>query len=177
MRLGKLYESYSTPDTDFIKLYQQTDLTECQTLLETKSILNHIFLEADSFAINNKLEFKYFQLAKYPLWESLNIEKQHFIYKGFDAWIEIDMTEKIENIKPYIIVQNNNVSNLQEGQRIEIDDEFIKSLNKLQLEIFEESLKKIETETNEKMKKVWILEQQRLDKWLKTTKINLQGTK
>lgn len=177
MRLGKLYESYSTPDTDFIRLYQQTDLTECYTLTETKNILNNIFLEADSYAVNNKLEFKYFQLAKYPLWESLNIEKRYFIYKGFDAWINIDMTEKIENIKPYIIVQNNNVSNLQEGQRIEINDDFIKSLNKLQLEIFEEALNKLETETIEKMKKVWILEQQRLDKWLKTTKINLQGTK
>lgn len=177
MRLGKLYESYSTPDTDFIRLYQQTDLKECYTLTETKNTLNNIFLEADSYAVNNKLEFKYFQLAKYPLWESLNIEKQYFIYKGFDAWINIDMTEKIENIKPYIIVQNNNVSNLQEGQRIEINDDFMKSLNKLQLEIFEEALNKLETETIEKMKKVWILEQQRLDKWLKTTKINLQGTK
>ncbi len=176
MRLGKLYESYTTPDTDFIRLYQQTDLNECLSLNMTKDKINNVFLEADKFAVNNKLKYKYFQLAGTPLWEELDIEKQYFIYKGFDAWITINMTEKCENIKPYVIVQNNNVSKLQEGQRIEIDETFIKSLNPLQLEIFEESLRRLETEATNKMKKVWILEQQRLDKWVKTTKINLQGT-
>lgn len=174
MKLGKLYESFTSPDTDFLKLYQNEDLMECKTLCETKQTIQKVFDSANGYAKNNKLKYTYFQLAESPLWESLEVEPQHFILKGFDAYIKIDLTESLENIKPYVEVQNNNVGYLKDGQRIEINDEFIKSLNPLQREIFLESLKKVENETVVKMQKVWKLEQQRIDKWVKTCKIDLK---
>lgn len=175
MKLGKLYESYTTPDTGFLRLYQTETLRGCRTLNETKETIQKVFDEADKYATNNKLKYKYFQLANKPLWEEVKVTKQHFILKGFDAHICIDLSESLENIKPYVMVQNNNVDYLKDGQRIEIDEEFVKSLNHLQRDIFLESLKKVEDETVEKLQRVWSLEQQRIDKWVKTCKINLKG--
>ena len=175
MKLGKLYESFIAPDTDFLRLYQTKDLSECKTLTDTKKTIQNIFEEADKYAINNKLKYKYFQLANKPLWEELEVDQQHFILKGFDAYISIDLTESLENIKPFVLVQNNNVDFLKEGQRVEIDESFIKSLNPLQREIFLESLAKVENEAVSKIQKVWKLEQQRIDKWVKTCKIDLKG--
>lgn len=175
MKLGKLYESFTSPDTDFLRLYQQTTLMECKTLEDTKKTMKNVFVEADNYAANNKLQYKYFQLAKKPLWEELDVESQHFILKGFDAYINIDLTEELDNIKPFVVVQNDNVKDLSQGQRLEINEEFVKSLNELQREIFLEALGKVEAETVSKMQKVWKLEQQRIDKWVKTTKINLKG--
>lgn len=173
MRLGKLYESFTTPDTDFLRLYQTETLTECKTLNETKKTIQKVFLEADNYANNNKLQYKYFELAKTPLWEELEINQQHFILKGFDAYINVDLTESIENIKPFVVVQNGNVGNLENGQRIEINEEFINSLIPLQKEIFLEALQKVEDETVNKLQKVWKIEQQRIDKWVKTCKIKI----
>lgn len=175
MKLGKLYESFSSPDTDFLRLYQTKDLSECKTLDETKKTIQNIFEQADKYAINNNLKYKYFQLADKPLWESVEVEQQHFILKGFDAFISIDLTESLENIKPFVLIQNNNVDFLKNGQRVEIDESFINSLNPLQRKIFLESLEKVENETVYKMQKVWKLEQQRIDKWVKTCKIDLKG--
>ncbi len=175
MKLGKLYESYTTPDTEFLRLYQSEDLSGCKTLVETKNTIHKIFESADRYAENNKLKYKYFQLANKPLWEEIEVEQQHFILKGFDAHITIDLTESLENIKPFVLVQNNNVDFLKEGQRVEIDESFIKSLNPLQREIFLEALAKVENDAVNKIQKVWKLEQQRIDKWVKTCKINLKG--
>jgi hypothetical protein len=175
MKLGKLYESFTTPETDFLRLYQTEDLSGCKTLNETKDTIKNIFSEADNYANNNKLEYKYFQLAKKPLWEELEINQQHFILKGFDAYINIDLTESLNNITPFVVVQNGNVKDLENGQRIEINESFIRSLIPLQKEIFLEALTLIEDETMSKLKKVWKIEQQRIDKWVKTCKINLKG--
>lgn len=174
MKLGKLCESFTTPDTDFLRLYQTQDLSDCKTLNETKQTVKNIFAQADKYAINNNLKYKYFQLANKPLWEEVEVEPQHFILKGFDAFISIDLTESLENIKPFVIVQNNNVDFLKCGRRIEIDESFINSLNPLQREIFVESMNKVEEEAVSKIKKVWKLEQQRIDKWVKTCKIDLK---
>jgi hypothetical protein len=57
----------------------------------------------------------------------------------------------LQGIKPYVRVQNNNVGYLKEGQTIEINESFIKSLNPLQQEIFLESLKKVEADAVEKL--------------------------
>ena len=176
MRLGKLQESFTMPDTDFLRLYQTENLNNCETLNEVKETIQKVFTEADNYAVNNHLQYKYFQLAKKPLWEQHEIEitPQHFILKGFDAYVHIDLSESLEDIKPFVIVQNSNVSSLKYGQRIEINEEFIKSLNDLQRQIFLESLNKVENETVEKIKNIWIVEQKRIDKWIKTCKINLK---
>ena len=176
MRLGKLQKSFTTPDTDFLRLYQTEDLKKCKSLNEVKETIQHVFTEADNYAENNSLQYKYFQLAKKPLWEQheLEVTPQHFILGGFDAYIKIDLTESIENIKPFVIVQNSNVSSLKDGQRIEIDEKFIKSLNELQREIFVNSLMKVEQDTLKKLKGIWDLEQKRIDKWVKTCKIDLK---
>ncbi len=175
MKLGRLYESFTTPDTDFLRMYQTEDLMECKTLSETKNTIQKVFEAADKYAENNKLKYKYFQLANTPLWEEVEVEPQHFILKGFDAYIRINLSESLENIKPYVMVQNNNVDYLKDGQTIEINESFIKSLNPLQREIFLEALKKVEDEAVDKLQRVWKLEQQRIDKWVKTCKINLKG--
>lgn len=175
MKLGKLYETFSAPDTAFLRLYQTEDLSGCKTLDEIKQTIDNIFCEANNYAENNNLKYKYMQLAKTPLWESLEIKGQHFILKGFDAYINVDLTETLENIKPFVVVHNNNVTDLENGQRIEIDDDFVNSLIPLQKDIFFESLQKVENETVSKLKKVWKLEQQRMDKWVKTCNIDLKG--
>lgn len=175
MKLGKLYESFTNPDTDFLKLYQSNDLSACTTLLETKKMIQHVFEQADNYALNNKLKYKYFELAKKPLFEELEIQSVHFILKGFDAYIGVDLTESLDEIKPFVIVRNSCVDDLKNGQRIEITDDFVKSLNSLQREIFLESLAKVENDTVSQIKKVWKLEQQRIDKWVKTCKIDLKG--
>ena len=79
MKLGKLYESFSSPDTDFLRLYQTKDLSECKTLDETKKTIQNIFDQADKYAINNNLKYKYFQLADKPLWESVEVEQQQHL--------------------------------------------------------------------------------------------------
>jgi len=175
VKLGKLYESVTTYDTDFIRLYQTENLSDCKTLNETKETIRNVFDKADKYAEVNKLKYKYFQLAKKPLWEELEINTQHFILKGFDAYINVDLTESLEYIKPFVVIQNGNVENLKDGQRIEINEKFISSLIPLQREIFLESLNKIEKETIMTLKKVWQVEKQRIDKWAKTCKIQLEG--
>lgn len=177
MKLGKLYESFTTPDTDFIRLYQTQDLSECNTLNEIKEKIKIIFNEAEVYAKNNNLKYTYFQLAKAPLFEELEIKEQYFILKGFDAYINIDLAESLENIIPFVVVQNSNIQNLKNGQRLEITEDFINSLVPLQKDIFLEALQKIEDETVSKLKKVWKLEQQRIDKWVKTCKIDLKEGK
>jgi len=175
VRLGKLQESFTNPDTNFIRLYQTEDLKKCKSLNEVKETIQRVFTEADNYAANNCLKYTYFQLAKRPLWEQHEIEitPQHFILKGFDAYINVDLTESIEKVTPFIIVRNSNVSSLEDGQRIEITEDFIKSLNPLQQEIFLEALGRVEHETVEKLQNVWNLEQQRIDKWIKTCKVVL----
>lgn len=175
MKLGKLYESFTTPDIDFIRQYQTEDLSGCKTLNETKETVQSVFDAADKYATDNNLQYTYFQLAKTPLWENMSITPQHFILKGFDAYINVDLTEALKDIKPFVVVQNKNVDDLKNGQRIEIDEAFIKSLIPLQKEIFLEALKVVENEAMEKMSKVWVIEKQRIDKWVKTCKINLKG--
>ena len=176
MRLGKLQESFTNPDTTFLSMYQTEDLKGCNTLNEVKETIQSVFTEADIYAKNNKLAHTYFQLAGEPLWEQheIEVEPQHFILKGFDAYITIDLTETLENMKPYVLVQNSNVSSLKDGQRVEITESFVKSLNELQREIFTKSLTKVETEAVKKLKNIWGLEQKRIDKWVKTCKIDLK---
>lgn len=173
MKLGKLYENFTTPDTDFLRLYQTEDLIGCKTLTETKKTIQKVLKEADVYAENNKLQYKYFQLAKKPLWEEFEINEQHFIFKGFDAYINVDLTESLDSIKPFVVVQNGNVDNLKSGKRIEINEQFIKDLVPLQKEIFLEALQKIENDTVATLQKVWKVEQQRIDKWVKTCKIKI----
>lgn len=175
MKLGELYESYTTPHTEFLRLYQQSNLMECETLDETKQKVKQIFLEADNYANENKLEYRYFDLAKAPLWHEIEIEPEHFILKGFDAYINVDLKESIEDIKPFVSIQNDNVDQLSKEQRIDIDEGFINSLNELQRAIFSEALERIEKQTVDKLQKVWSLEKQRIDKWVKTSKIKLKG--
>ncbi len=174
MKLGKLYESYTTNNSIFLNLYQQELLTECNTLNETKSTIKKVLNEADKYAENNKLKYKYFQLAKEPLWVDVIVESQHFIYQGFDAYISVDLNNVIDDITPYVVVQNSNVSSMNDGQTIAITEAFITGLNDLQREIFLESLEKVENETVNKLKAVWSIEKERIDKWVKTTEINLK---
>jgi len=174
MRLGQLYDKFTIPDNEFIRLYQTQNLGECKTLNEVKETIKTVFKEADKYAVNNNLKYKYMQLAKNPLWNELEINEQHFILKGFDAYINIDLTEELENIKPFVVVKNGNVKDLKNGQRIEINETFIDSLVPLQKDIFLEALQKIENETMCKLKKVWKIEQQRMDKWVQTCKIDLK---
>jgi hypothetical protein len=72
-------------------------------------------------------------------------------------------------------LQNDNVDQLSKEQRINIDEGFINSLNELQRAIFSEALERIEKQTVDKLQKVWSLEKQRIDKWVKTSKIKLKG--
>jgi|LakMenEpi03Aug12_release.lakeMendotaPanAssembly.Ray.scaffolds.fasta_scaffold156031_2 hypothetical protein len=175
MKLGKLSESFTNPDTFFLKLYQTEDLSNCTTLNETKETISTIFAAADTYAVNNKFKHKYFDLAHTPLWENLEIEKHHFILKGFDAFIAIDLTENLHDIRPFVLVQHNNVEDLEYGHRIEITEEFINSMVVFQKELFLEALHRFESETVETLKAVWKVEQQRIDKWVKTCKIDLNS--
>ena len=46
MNLGELYESYTTPHTEFLRLYQPSKLMACVSLDEKKQIGKPLFLEA-----------------------------------------------------------------------------------------------------------------------------------
>ena len=129
MKLGALYESYTTPHTEFLRLYQQSNLMECETLDETKQKVKQIFLEADNYANENKLEYRYFDLAKTPLWHEIEIEPEHFILKGFDAYINVDLKESIEektslngfSIGDWCYVTDKESSNLENGKVYKIN--------------------------------------------------------
>jgi len=114
-------------------------------------------------------------MAKNYLWEGLTVEPESFIYQGFEAQVQIDLSEKLEDIRLFVTVQNNNVATLKEGQRIEITDDFIEGLNNLQRAIFLEALEKVQQRAIKVFRKVWIYEQERIDKWIKTTPINIKG--
>jgi hypothetical protein len=169
MKLGKLYESFTASNSDFLSLYQQQDLMLCETLEETKETIRTVFEAADDYAISNNLKHKYFELAKKPLWESLEIDSRHFILQGFDAHIAISLSESLDSMVPYIVVAKNDI------EKYDITDEFIESLNKLQREIFLKELHELETETVSMLQNVWKMEQQRIDKWVKTSKVDLKG--
>lgn len=173
MNLGNLYDHVTTSDNYFLGLYQQEDLLGCKTLDEAQKVIGKIFYEADVYAQTNNIEYTYFQLAKKPLWEQLEVKEQHFILKGFDAYINIDLTEHLQNIKPFVVVQNGNVNDLVNGQRIEITEQFINDLLPLHREIFLEALHVVEKETVQKLQQVWKMEQKRIDKWVNTSRIKL----
>ena len=169
MKLGKLQESLRHSNSAFLSLYQQQDLSLCETLDETKETIRMVFEAADDYARSNSLKHKYFELAKKPLWESLEIDSRHFILQGFDAHIAISLSESLDSMVPYIVVAKNNI------EKYEITDEFIESLNPLQRGIFLKELQELETETVSLLQKVWKIEQQRIDKWVKTSKVHLKG--
>lgn len=175
MKLGKLHESFTSENNTFLNLYQQVDLMECMTLDEIKSSIKEVLQEADNYAESNNLKFKYFDLAKSPLWEGLEVKERHFILKGFDAYIKIDLVESLDDIKPYVIVINTESNDKTSGQIFEINDEFVNSLNKLQREIFLEQMQKLEDETVQVLKEVWNIERKRIRKWITTSKVDLKG--
>ena len=176
MRLGQLNERLETHDSGFVSLLIHENLYTVG-LNETKERIQKVLTEADIYAEDNDFQYKYLELAQEPLWTDVEVTPEHFIYQGFDAYIAIDLKENIDDIKPYVIVQNNNVSTLKDGQTIEINDVFKNGLNDLQREIFEEALLKVETKTVRTLQKVWKYEKERLDKWITTSKIALKGKK
>lgn len=171
MKLGKLYENFTTPNSGFLNLFRNQDLSLCETLEEVKETMQQVFEAADDYAEANHLSHKYFDLAKRPLLESIEIESRHFIIKGFDARIAINLSESIENIKPYVVIANNDI------EKFDINQEFVESLIPLHRELFLKELSLLEQETVDSIKKVWKLEQQRIDKWLKHCKVVLNGEK
>lgn len=177
MRLGLLNEKLQTHDASFVQRLITENLDEVDTIKEIKDRLKEIMSESNTYAEDNNFKYKYLELAQEPLWVDVMVESEHFIYQGFDAYVSIDLKENIDDITPYVVIQNNNVSSLKDGQTIEINEEFKSSLNDLQREIFEEALSKVETKTVKTLKKVWQFEKQRMDKWIKTCAVELKGSK
>ncbi len=176
MNLGNLKDKLETTNNStFLKMYQNETLEECKNIESTVERLQEIFTEADNYAEDNDLKYKYFQLAQTPLWNEIVVESESFIYQGFEARVEIDLSENLEDIKLFVTVQNNNVSDLKEGQRFEIDSNFLESMNDLQREIFEESVVEVQRRAIKTFRKVWLYEKERMDKWVKTCSIQLKG--
>ena len=176
MRLGNLKEKLETTDNStFLKMYQTETLTECNTVSSFMEKAQRIFTEADNYAETNDLKYKYLQLAQKPLWNDFTVEPEGFIYQGFEANVGVDLSESIDNIKLFVTIQNNNVGDLKEGQRIEINSDFIDGLNDLQKEIFLEAKATVEKRATDILKKVWIYEKERIDRWVKTCNIELKG--
>jgi len=173
MNLRKLYEQYETNNDGFLSMYQQETL-EGLSFEEIKDKVNEIFTEADNYAETNNLEYKYFQLAKKPLWTDIVVESSPFIYQGFDARVTIDMDKSLDELTPVVTIQNNNVGALEAEQTITINEEFINGLKTYQSEIFEKALEEVNERVITQFKEVWMVEQQRLDKWIKTCKITLK---
>jgi len=175
MNLRKLQDKLVTNNSGFLSKYQNTNLNECKTVDEAINNVKNILKEADEYAKINKLEYKYLQMAKNLLWEDIKVKPEPFIYQGFDAQVEVDLSENIDDIKLFVTVQNNNVSALKEGQRIEITDEFVNGMNDLQKSIFEEAYQLVQQRTLKTINSVWKYEQARIDKWVKTCGIKLKG--
>lgn len=175
MNLRKLQERIETSQDTFLKEYQTISMNEEKNVQSIAQKFINLLENANRFANNNDLDYKYLEVAKAPLWSDFEVEPESFIYQGFDAKVVVDLSENLNNLKPFVIVQNNNVKDLKEGQRFEINDDFIKTMNPLQQEIFKEALEAVENRATTIMKKVWKVEQQRLDKWVKTSKIVLKG--
>lgn len=173
MNLRKLYEQYETNNDGFLSMYQQETL-EGLSFDEIKEKVSEIFTEADKYAETNNLEYKYFQLATKPLWTELVVESSPFIYQGFDAKVVIDMDQKLDELAPIVAIQNNNVSALESEQTIKIDEAFITGLNDYQKAIFEQALTEVNERIVEQFKQIWTVEQQRIDKWIKTCKITIK---
>ena len=131
-------------------------------------------IESDDYAEDNNFKFKYIQMAEEPLWVGISVKPEHFIYRGFDAYVAMDLTENIDDIKPYVIIQNSNVSDLKNGQRLEINENFIKSLNDFQRDIFKESLAIVEQRGVNTLKKIWKFEKERMNRWIQTCEIKLK---
>jgi len=175
MKLGKLYENFNASHSEFLNMYRNNDLMNCKTLKDIKENLKAIFEEADNYAKAKNLKFKYFDLAKKPLWEGLDIDSRYFILKGFDAYIKIDLNESLDDIVPYVFVLNENTNHLKAGQVFEINEELVESLVPYQKQLFLEELKKLEDETVSTLQKVWDMERKRIDKWVDTCKVDLKG--
>ena len=173
MNLKKLYESYETNNDVFLSMYQQETL-EGLSFEEMKERVNEIFIEADKYAETNNLEYKYFQLAKKPLWTELVVESSPFIYQGFDAKVIIDMDVELSELSPKVSIQNNNVGALKEDQFIKIDNEFTENLKEYQVDIFKVALNEVNSRIEEQFKEIWTVEKQRIDKWIKTCKITIK---
>jgi hypothetical protein len=175
MRLGQLSEKLQKHDSSFVKRLITENLDDVDTIKEIRDRLKEIMSEADNYATDNDFKYKYIQIAQKPLWSDLSVKPEHFIYQGFDAHVAMDLTENIDEIKPYVVVQNSNVSSLKDGQRLEINEDFRKSLNDFQREIFEESLAVVEQRGVNALKKVWQFEKERIDKWVTTCEVKLKG--
>jgi len=173
LNLRKLYEQYETNNDKFLSMYQQETL-EGLSFDEIKDKVSEIFTEADKYAETNNLKYKYSQLAKKPLWNDLVIESSPFIYQGFEARVMIDMDKNLDELSPVVAIQNNNVGALEADQFIEINEQFLSGLKTYQSEIFEKALQEVNERVITQFKQVWIVEQQRLDRWIKTCKITLK---
>lgn len=175
MRLGQLSDKLETHNSTFVSKLIKENLDDVNTLKEIRDRLKEIMSESDIYAEDNSFKYKYIQMAQEPLWTGINIEPAHFIYQGFDAYVSIDLTENLDTIVPYVVIHNNNVIDLKDGQRIEITPEFKDGLNPLQKEIFEEALGLVENRTVKTLKKVWSFEKDRMNKWVRTCEIKLKG--
>ena len=173
MKFGELNECFSSENSEFIRLYQTVDVDGCESIKEFKEIMEYVFECADNYAENNKLKYKYFDLAKAPLWTDLEINARNFILKGYDANIVVDLKESFFDITPFIMIENIGYGVSECEQRINIDDDLVGSMIPYQKELFLEEVSIMEKEILEKLKKVWLLEKQRIDKWVKTCKIDL----
>lgn len=173
MNLRKLYEQYETNNEEFLEMYQQETL-DGLSFTEIKETVSEIFTQADKYAEANNLEYKYFQLAKKPLWNALVIESSQFIYQGFEARVMIDMDQKLDDLVPVVTIQNNNVGALETEQHVTIDEKFLSGLKSYQSEIFEKALEEVNERVVDNFKQVWKVEQQRIDKWIRTCNITLK---
>ena len=162
-------------NNSFVKKLNNENLDDVDTIKEIRDRLKEIMLESDNYAEDNNFKYRYIQMAQEPLWVGISVKPEHFIYKGFDAYVTMDLTENIDGINPYVVVQNSNVSDLKDGQRLEINDDFIKSLNDFQRDIFKESLAIVEQRGVNVLKKVWKFEKERMNKWIQTCEIKLKG--
>jgi hypothetical protein len=177
MKLKNLYEMGKLEDeNNFIKMLNKETLNDAETIEEALQRIKVILEEADKYAEKYNLEKKYLERAKKLIFEEIEVEPENFIVKGFDAQITIDLKDGL-NAKPYVKIFNQNFNSIYDEQKYEINEEFLKELNALQRETFNHLFNSLQEKTLDILRKSWILEKKRIEKWICNTPVKINKIK
>lgn len=171
MNLGDLKYTLNETKTDFHGTLFNSEISVDDNFETIKNKINSVFTSAANYYLAESLDKSYFELAKKPLWVDYEIEPEKIIYRGFEALVKVDLNENISLLRPYVYIENSHVTDLKDGSVLEINDDFRKTMNSLQLEILDEAIEKLESRTADFFSKIWTIEKQRINKWIKVSKI------
>jgi hypothetical protein len=178
MKLKNLFETakINEYENNFVKLLNKEKLEEIEEIDDALQRIKFVLDKADEYAKQHNFEKTYMERAKHLIFEDMNSIKFPFIVKGFDASIIFDFSKGLK-AKPYIKVYDQNFNMIADEEEFELNESFLKELSDYQRETFDIAYDKLKKNVLDIIKKSWLIEKKRIEKWLIDTPIKIKNNK